>query len=61
MPLLLASARSDLYETLAALLIGLAIGILGHLTRSRTLVLIGILMIALASAYFSFVLKPGSG
>ena len=33
---------------------------IGHLTRSRALILIGILVIAVVSAYFTFALRPGS-
>jgi hypothetical protein len=40
---------------------GLVVAVLGHISRSRTLILTGILVIGLASAYFSFVLQPGGG
>jgi hypothetical protein len=42
----------------AALAFGLVIGILGHIMSSRTMILLGILVIGLVSAYFSFVLQP---
>ncbi len=42
----------------AALVIGLVIAVFGHIIKSRTLILTGILVIALVSAYFSFVLQP---
>jgi hypothetical protein len=42
----------------AALVVGLAIGVLGHISRSRWLIITGILIIGLVSAYFSFVLQP---
>jgi hypothetical protein len=42
----------------AALVIGLAIGVLGHLSKARWLIITGILIIGLVSAYFSFVLQP---
>jgi hypothetical protein len=35
--------------------IGFLIGIYGHLTRSRTLILTGILMVGVVSAIFAFV------
>jgi len=41
-----------------ALGVGLVIGVLGHLIGSRTLIITGILVIGLVSAYFSFVLQP---
>ncbi len=55
----LAATSAHLGLFTAALVVGLAIGVVGHLARSRTLVLTGILIIALVSAYFSFVLRPG--
>lgn len=42
----------------AALAFGLIVGVFGHIVKSRTLILTGILLIALVSAYFSFVLQP---
>jgi hypothetical protein len=42
----------------AVLALGLAIGVFGHIIKSRTLIIIGILVIGLVSAYFSFVLQP---
>jgi hypothetical protein len=38
---------------------GLLVGVFGHVIRSRTLIITGILLIGLVSAYFSFVLQPG--
>jgi hypothetical protein len=61
MALLAASASSQLHLTLAVLVLGLIIGIAGHLTRSPWLVLLGILIIGTDLALFSFVLRPGSG
>ena len=55
------AASSHLVAFGAVLVFGLAIGLLGHLMRSRTLILAGILVIGLASAYFSFVLRPSGG
>jgi hypothetical protein len=36
------------------LVVGLVIGVFGHIISSRTLILTGILIIGLVSAYFSF-------
>lgn len=59
-PLIVATLESDTRATVLVLALGFAIGIAGHLTRSRALVVIGILMIAIVSAYFTFALRPGS-
>jgi hypothetical protein len=59
--LVLASQQSQLTLFTAALVLGLVIGVFGHIIHSRTLIIIGILMIGLISAYFSFVLQPASG
>ena len=56
--MLLAATSAHLGVFAAALGVGLVIGVVGHLTRSRTLIITGILVIALVSAYFSFVLQP---
>jgi hypothetical protein len=37
---------------------GFVIGIIGHLTRSRTLVLTGIVVVGVVTAYFAFVYEP---
>ena len=58
MVLLFASQRFDVHITLLTLVIGLAIGILGHLSRTRWLIVLGIAIIAAASVLFSFVLRP---
>ena len=60
MPLIVASLQSDTHATVLALGLGFVIGVIGHLTRSRALILIGILVIAVVSAYFTFALRPGS-
>lgn len=60
MPLIVASLQSDTHATVLALGLGFVIGVIGHLTRSRALILIGILVIAVVSAYFAFALRPGS-
>ncbi len=59
MPLLLASLQSQLTVFAVVMVFGLAVGILGHLAGSRTLILTGILVIGLASALF-LVIEPGS-
>ncbi len=60
MLLLIASQESRLTAFIAVLVFGLVIGVFGHVIRSRTLILTGILIIGLVSAYFSFVLQPGA-
>jgi hypothetical protein len=59
--LALASQQSQLVLFSIALVFGLAVAILGHLSKSRTLVITGLLIIGLVSAYFSFVLQPSGG
>jgi uncharacterized membrane protein YedE/YeeE len=54
----LAAASDHLSVFVAALIAGAVIGALGHLVRSRALILAGIVVIAAVSAYFSFVLQP---
>jgi hypothetical protein len=56
--LLLAAQQSHLVLFTATLAIGLLIGVFGHIIHSRTLIITGILIIGLVSAYFSFVLQP---
>jgi hypothetical protein len=58
--LVLAAQSSHLGVFTAALAFGFAVGILGHLSSSRVLIVTGILIIGLASAYFAFVLRPSS-
>jgi hypothetical protein len=55
----LAAQQSHLGLLLAMLAFGLLVGVCGHIVKSRTLIIAGILLIGLASAYFSFVLQPG--
>jgi hypothetical protein len=38
---------------------GLVVGVFGHIISSRVMILTGILVIGLGTAYFSFVLQPG--
>jgi hypothetical protein len=61
MLLLGSSQSSDLHATLAALAVGLVIGIFGHIIKSRALILTGIIIIGGVTAYFSFVLQPHGG
>jgi hypothetical protein len=61
MLLLGSSQSSDLHATLAGLVIGLVIGVFGHIIRSRALILTGIIIIGGVTAYFSFVLQPHGG
>lgn len=58
MPLLLATQQSQLHASLAVLIVGLVIGVFGHIIRSRTLIVTGIIIIGGISAYFSFVAQP---
>ncbi len=58
MPLLIASQQSQLHALLAAMVFGLLVGVFGHVIRSRTLIVTGILIIALVSAYFAWVVQP---
>ena len=44
---------------IAILVVGSLIGVFGHIIKSRTLIITGILLIGLVSAYFSFVAQPG--
>jgi len=56
--LVVAAGSSHLGLVSAVLALGLATGVLGHIIRSKPLIIIGILVIGLVSAYFSFVLQP---
>ena len=58
MLLVLASQQSQLHAFVAVLVFGLGVGVFGHIIHSRALILTGILIIGLVSAYFSFVLQP---
>jgi len=61
MPGLFALTTSIPYNAfVVALAIGVVVGVYGHVIRSRTLILTGILMIGLISSYFTlqFVLRP---
>lgn len=52
MVLLLASQQSQLNAFVAVLVFGLVVGVFGHIIKSRTLILTGILIIGAVSAYF---------
>ncbi len=56
--LLLAVSSSHLGVFTAVLALGLIVGVFGHIIHSRILIITGILVIGLLSAYFSFVLQP---
>ncbi len=61
MILVLATQQSQLGTFVVLLVLGLLVGVYGHLIKSRGLIITGILVIGLVSAYFSFVLQPGGG
>jgi hypothetical protein len=56
--LLIASQQSQLHAFVAVLVFGLVIGVFGHIIKSRTLIITGILIVGGVSAYFSFVAQP---
>ncbi|MGO9961727.1 MAG: hypothetical protein ACLP50_38100 [Solirubrobacteraceae bacterium] len=56
--LLLASQQSQLNAFILVLVVGLLIGVFGHITHSRGLIILAILIIGAVSGYFSFVLQP---
>ena len=58
--LILTAQQAHLGVFIALLGFGLLVGVFGHIIRSRALIITGILVIGLVSAYFSFVLEPGS-
>ena len=58
MPLLYALSSTGLNVLAAVFAVGLVIGVIGHVIRSRVLIVIGILVIGAASVYFGvFVAK----
>jgi hypothetical protein len=59
--LVLAADSSHVNALILALALGFGIGVAGHLIRSRMLIVTGILIIGLTSAYVAFVLQPGGG
>jgi hypothetical protein len=60
MPLIVASQQSELHISFAVLVAGVVIGVFGHITRLRWLIVLGILVIGVDSVLFSFVLRPGA-
>lgn len=50
--LVIVAVAPHLTVSLILLLVGLAVGLLGHMTGSRTLILTGILIVGMVSAYF---------
>ena len=58
MPLFFALSSSGLDTFSAVMAVGLLIGVAGHIVRSRSLIIVGILLIGLVSVYFAvFVAK----
>ena len=51
---------SQVNVILVAMALGFLIGVLGHVIRSRSLIITGIILIGLVSAYFAFVMQRGS-
>ena len=59
LPVLATAVRSShLGLFAAAIALGFVIGVFGHIIRSRTLIITGILVIGLVSAYYVFALQP---
>jgi hypothetical protein len=58
--LIVAAQQAHLGLFIGLLGFGLVVGVFGHIIHSRMLIVTGILLIGLVSAYFSFVLEPGS-
>ncbi|MGZ4246642.1 MAG: hypothetical protein ACXVSE_20340 [Solirubrobacteraceae bacterium] len=54
MILLIASQQAAFHALVAVLVLGLVIGVFGHIISSKTLILTGILIIGGVSAYFAF-------
>jgi hypothetical protein len=58
MPLLFALTSSGLYALSGVMALGLLIGVIGHLSRSRALIITGIFVVGAVSVYFGvFVAK----
>jgi hypothetical protein len=53
--LVLALASNHLGPFVAALVVGLVVGVFGHIIGSRALIITGIAVIGLVSIYFEFV------
>jgi hypothetical protein len=58
LPISYAAQSAHLGVFAGALGFGFVIGVIGHIVRSRALIITGLAVIALVSAYFSFVLQP---
>ncbi len=60
LPLVLATTEIPYGAFLGVLVFGVVVGTFGHIIRSRTLIIAGILVIGLVSSYFTleFVLQP---
>jgi hypothetical protein len=52
------SQQSQLRAFVAVMIFGLVIGVFGHIVRSRTLIVTGILIIGLTAAYFAWIVQP---
>jgi hypothetical protein len=57
--LVLAVTSSHLGLFIPLLIAGVVIGVFGHIIKSTWLIILGIFIIGVVSAYFSFVLQPG--
>jgi F0F1-type ATP synthase assembly protein I len=53
-PLVLAAAYPHLALFTGLLVVGLVVGVFGHIIKSKPLIITGILLIGLISAYFEF-------
>jgi hypothetical protein len=53
----LASQESQFHASIVVLVVGLLIGVFGHIYKSRTMILMGIVVVGLFSVLFAF----GSG
>jgi hypothetical protein len=58
LPLAVAVRSSHLGVFAAATALGFLIGVYGHVIKSRTLIITGILLIGCVSAYYVFALQP---
>jgi hypothetical protein len=54
LPLVLAFSSTQTNIFVALMIVGAVVGVFGHIIHSRTLIIIGILTIALVSTYFEF-------
>jgi hypothetical protein len=52
--ILLIATLSQIHASIAVLVFGLILGVFGHIIKSRTLIITGILIIGIFSAYFAF-------